>query len=98
MHEAGTAWDTLQKLVDKKGPAGGVGYAAQIGQLLTSDAITGSEMYKTNEAYRDLNGQTIDELGVLEKAMAAGSAAGTTGAIADTKALCERCHSQSWSK
>jgi hypothetical protein len=98
MREAGDAWDTLRKLVDKKGPSAGAGYGARIAQLLGGDAMTGSEIYKTSEAFRDLDNQTLEALAGLEQAMKAGSAPQTMGAIAEVKELCERCHTQKFEK
>jgi len=98
MVEAGKTFDQLQKLYEKKGPSGAVGYAVQVGKLLASEPVTTSEYYKTSETFRDLNGEAIDELGALENALVTGSDAQATGSIARVKEICQKCHDQKWPK
>lgn len=98
MVEAGKTFDQLQKLYEKKGPSGAVGYAIEVGKLLASEPITTSDYYKSSETFRDLNGEAIDELGSLENALVAGSDAQATGSIARIKQICQKCHDQKWSK
>ncbi len=91
MAEIDRSWTMLQKLYDKPGPNAAAEHAAQIGKLLASSDITNSKAYSTNESFRELAADTIDELGALQTAQA-------TGSMTRIKELCQRCHDQKWPK
>ncbi len=98
MVEIERSWNALQRLYDKPAPNGASEYAAEIGKLLASSDITSSKAYTTQEAFRELTADTLEELGTLQAALASGSSAQATGSITHIKELCQRCHDQKWPK